>query len=383
MTAVVESLVITNAQIVTGDELVKGSFSCAGEVFDGVDVGNMTHCANVDFDGDIVIPGLIELHTDNLEKHLAPRPNVHWPAFAALQAHDAQVASAGITTVYDAVYLGDRDGREERHRNLSEAVDAIREGSASGLLRAEHFLHLRCEVPKPHVLELFHRYVDDPITRFVSLMDHTPGDRQFLDMDRYKDSCLKLFGEDEETYTRRVARDRENHALYAKPHREAIAKEARARGYVIASHDDATQAHIDDAKELGIGVSEFPTTLEAAKAARVAGLRTVMGAPNVIRGGSHSGNIAATDLAQVDCLDALSSDYMPVSLVTAPFLIRDELGWSLPRAVALVTKNPAKMAGMDDRGEIAPGKRADFVRIRETAHGPFVREVWRAGRRIA
>ncbi len=376
-------LVFTHARIVAGEDLIAGSLAVRDGVCADVSAGPSDVAGAIDLEGDILAPGLVELHTDNLEKHLMPRANVHWPAFAALLSHDAQVAACGVTTVFDAVALGERDGRTERLIYLSAAVAAMREGRAGHHLRADHFLHLRCEVPKPHVCELFDMYADDPSVRIISLMDHTPGDRQFLDMDTYRQSCLDWYGEDNASFDKRVAEEKALQAKHAVPNRAAIAERSRARGFIIASHDDASVSHVHEARAYGASISEFPTTMDAARAARASGLATIMGAPNVIRGGSHSGNIAAQDLAEAGLLDALSSDYMPISLISAPFRLAEDLGWGLPRAMALVTTNPARMAGLDDRGRIAPGARADLIRIRETPGGPVVRGVWRAGERVA
>jgi alpha-D-ribose 1-methylphosphonate 5-triphosphate diphosphatase len=132
----------------------------------------------------------------------------------------------------------------------------------------------------------------------------------------------------------------------------------------------------------GAVISEFPTTPEAARAAHDSGLSIVMGAPNVVRGGSHSGNVAAAELARLDLLDALSSDYVPSSLMMAAFRLTGEAGWSVPKALATVSRNPARSVGLEDRGEIAPGLRADLVQVRLVGNQPVVRAVWREGRRV-
>jgi alpha-D-ribose 1-methylphosphonate 5-triphosphate diphosphatase len=149
----------------------------------------------------------------------------------------------------------------------------------------------------------------------------------------------------------------------------------------LASHDDTTVAHVEEGVVNGISISEFPTTFDAARAAREQGLGIIMGAPNVVRGGSHSGNVSAAALAQSDLLDVLSSDYVPASLLHAAFLLCEE-GFSLPNAVATVSRNPALMVGLVDRGEIAPELRADFIRVRMMSGIPMVLCAWKAGRRI-
>jgi len=170
---------------------------------------------------------------------------------------------------------------------------------------------------------------------------------------------------------------------YSAKHRRSIAELAATRGIVLASHDDATSAHVDESLDHGVRIAEFPTTMEAANASKGAGLSILMGAPNIVRGGSHSGNIAARDLVDNGSLDILSSDYIPFSLIQSAFgLASGERPIALPQAVRLVTKNPADAMAMDDRGEIAIGKRADMVRVRPKGAIPVVRTVWREGERV-
>ena len=170
---------------------------------------------------------------------------------------------------------------------------------------------------------------------------------------------------------------------FADKNRRAIAQVCHDRGIVLASHDDATRDHVEEAVALGIHVAEFPTTLEAAKASRQAGMAILMGGPNVVRGGSHSGNVSARALAQADLLDILSSDYISFSMLQSAFSLVDTVeGISLSKAVQLITKRPAEAAGFGDRGEIAIGKRADFVHLRIEDGIPIVLTVWRQGRRV-
>jgi alpha-D-ribose 1-methylphosphonate 5-triphosphate diphosphatase len=174
------------------------------------------------------------------------------------------------------------------------------------------------------------------------------------------------------------------HERYSASNREALVARAHKLGIALASHDDATLAHVDEAEADGVAISEFPTTLEAASAAHAAGLSILMGAPNVVRGKSHSGNISATDLVAAGLLDILSSDYVPFALLQAAFVLPSRVaGLDLPRALATVTSNPARAAGFDDRGEIAPGKRADLVRVAASGPVPAVRGVWREGQRVS
>ncbi len=375
-----QEAVLRNATIVLRDEVKTGAVL----IRDGriADVSSSS-AVGEDMDGDYLIPGLVELHTDHLEGHYSPRPGVRWNAIAAVQAHDAQIAASGITTVFDCLRMGsDEDGGFDPHE-MRLLADAIEAAQGHGRLRAEHLLHLRCEVSSPDVLDALERFRDDRNVRLASLMDHAPGQRQFQTMEQYTLYYKTKRGMSDEAFERYVATRKEQSARYSSVHRKAIAEHCRDAGVTLASHDDATLAHVDEAITDGVRLAEFPTSLEAARASHEAGMSVLMGAPNIVRGGSHSGNIAARDLADAGILDVLSSDYIPSSLVHAAFLLADgEGGISLPDAVALVTSTPARTVGLDDRGEIAPGKRADLVRVRQHHGIPTVRSVWRRGERV-
>ena len=376
-----DELVLANAHIVLADEVILGSVV----VRDGriAEIGE-PFAGGEDMNGDYLIPGLVELHTDHLESHYAPRPKVRWNPIAAVQAHDAQVAASGITTVFDALRVGTDDAVADM--NAADMVtlgEAITVGKAGGRLRADHFIHVRCEVSAPDCLEGFERIQHNPLIRLASLMDHAPGQRQFASLDAYRvyyQGKLKMSDEALAAFSERRMRNSEKHAA---PHRREISRFCQDNGIVLASHDDATLGHVEEAIEQGIDVAEFPTTLEAARASHAAGLAVLMGAPNVVRGSSHSGNVSARTLAEHGVLDILSSDYIPFSLLQAAFTLGEAVeGVSLPHAVRLVSKHPAAAAGLEDRGEIALGRRADLVRVRVQDGVPLVRTVWREGRRV-
>ncbi|TJZ64366.1 alpha-D-ribose 1-methylphosphonate 5-triphosphate diphosphatase [Chitiniphilus eburneus] len=372
---------LTNARIVLADEIIHGTLRLADGRIAEVAPGRTAVPGAEDCDGDYLLPGLVELHTDNLEKHLGPRPGVVWPVHSALAIHDAQVASAGITTVFDALCIGE-DAGSTRAQTLGPSIDALRHAVAHGHTRVEHWLHLRCEVSSGDVLELLQRYLDEPLLKLLSVMDHTPGQRQWMDLEKYRIYTQKHEHWSDARLAEDVAmRQRKQHE-HAQRNRHAVVRLARERGVALASHDDTTLEHVAEGAADGVTVSEFPTTLLAAQAARVAAQAIVMGAPNVVRGGSHSGNVSAASLARAGLLDVLSSDYVPASLLHAAFMLVDEAGWTLPQAMATVTRNPARLVGMDDRGEIAPELRGDVIRVRSTPQTPLVRAVWCGGRRV-
>jgi alpha-D-ribose 1-methylphosphonate 5-triphosphate diphosphatase len=372
----------TNARIVLENSIVSGSVLVRdGKIID-ISEGNVR--IGEDLEGDYLIPGLVELHTDHLEQHYSPRPGVRWNMTAAIQAHDAQVASSGITTVFDCLRMGaDEDGGFERGE-MRGMADAIQAAERDGRLRSNHLIHLRCEVSADNVLEHFSDFENDPFVRLVSLMDHAPGQRQFQTMDQYIFYYQKKRGLSDDVFAEFIARRQAESARNSTPNRVSIAEVCRVRNITMASHDDATLAHVDEAIDNGVRLAEFPTSFDAAKASHEAGMSVLMGAPNVVRGKSHSGNIAARDLAEKGVLDVLSSDYVPLSLLYAPFVLADEVeGVTLPQALAMVTATPAKSVGLHDRGRIATGLRADLVRVHRPEGVPVARAIWREGRRVA
>jgi alpha-D-ribose 1-methylphosphonate 5-triphosphate diphosphatase len=383
-------LLLTNARVVLADEVI----SCGSvAVADGciVAIGESGEAARSDFQqvedlaGDLLLPGLVELHTDHIEAHYVPRPKVHWDPVAAVVSYDGQLATSGITTVLDSLRVWREEGAEEVDGQAGILADAITTARDAELLRIEHFLHLRCEVPMPLVVAEARELMERTDVRLLSLMDHTPGQRQFRDEAKLRDYYRGKSGglsdsELDVLFARRIACQ----VAYAETNHREIVALARASNTPLASHDDTTPAHVAEAIRDGVAIAEFPTTVEAAQALHAAGIRVLMGAPNLIRGGSHAGNVATADLARAGALDVLSSDYVPQSLLMAALALPAAVPEiALAAAVRMVSKTPAEAVGLTDRGEIALGKRADLIRVRVAAGVPAVRSAWCGGRRVA
>jgi alpha-D-ribose 1-methylphosphonate 5-triphosphate diphosphatase len=367
---------LTNGRFLTPDGIVKGTLvMCDGLI---TDLGSGTPGFAEDLEGDLLVPGFVELHTDNLEKHIMPRPGIYWTdPVAAVEAHDAQLVSSGITTVFDSVCVGEPIDKGRRVM-LSLSLNALAQGKAN--LRAEHMLHLRCEVSDPEMGALMDEALGLSEPDMVSIMDHTPGQRQWRTPKDWLVYHQAKMPEDELMRVSKILKDARDSC--ADLNTAKIAGYSRKRGITLATHDDTEQKHIEDAVELGARISEFPTTLEAAKAAREAGLYTVVGAPNLVRGSSHSGNVKASEIADLGLLSCLPSDYVPASLLHGAWKLHAEHGYSLQDAFATVSKNPARAARLSDRGALLPGMRADLVRITETDGRPRVSAVWVAGLRV-
>jgi alpha-D-ribose 1-methylphosphonate 5-triphosphate diphosphatase len=375
-------LILSNARVVLAHEVLLGCVRVRDGVIADISAG-ATSAANAhDLDGDFLLPGLVEVHTDNLERHVTPRPKVDFPMLGAVLAHDAEVAAAGITTVLDAIGVGDPYGDGFRSRDQSALLDVLDTLEATGLLRADHLIHVRCELPAPNAQGLFEPFARHPRLRLISLMDHTPGQRQWSDIEHARIYYTGKKGWSNQQFDDEVLIAPRRQAEYAQPNRVWFTDFARTHDVALATHDDTTVAHVDEARAEGATMSEFPTTLAAARRAKALGLCTVAGAPNVIRGGSHSGNVSAMALAREGVLDALSSDYVPGSLLQAAWRLVHEGGFSLPEAVCVVSRNPARAVGLTDRGEIAAGLRADLIRVKTLADHPVTREIWVRGRRV-
>ncbi|HEU4359597.1 MAG TPA: alpha-D-ribose 1-methylphosphonate 5-triphosphate diphosphatase [Xanthobacteraceae bacterium] len=378
-------IVIGNAGVVLADRVIEHGWVA---IADGriAEIGEgEAPAGSEDARGDLLMPGLIELHTDHLEAHYVPRPKVYWDPIAAVVSYDGQLVTCGITTVLDSLRVWREDGAEDVDGRAGVLAKAITEAREADILRADHFLHLRCEVPMPDVVDEAKELVDRPDVRLMSLMDHTPGQRQFRDAVKLRDYYRGKGGgmtdaELDVLFKRRF----EYQQAYAAKNMRAIVALAHQYEIPLASHDDTTDENVTDAIRDRVSVAEFPTTMEAARGLHKAGIDILMGAPNVVRGGSHSGNIAAVDLAREGLLDILSSDYVPSSLLMGALqLPRHVPAIDLAAAVRTVTKTPAESVGLNDRGEIAVGKRADLIRVHVARDIPVVRSAWREGERVA
>ncbi|MEH6774469.1 MAG: alpha-D-ribose 1-methylphosphonate 5-triphosphate diphosphatase [Cereibacter changlensis] len=376
--------ILANATLVLPGEVRRGSLRLQDGQIAEIGSGTTVPAGAVDCGGDLLLPGLIELHTDNLERHIEPRPKVDWPHAAAIVAHDAELAAVGITTVFDALRVGSvvskaKGNYGEYARVLADEILDLR---AKGALRISHFLHLRAEICSETLVEEMAKFGPEDRIGIVSLMDHTPGQRQFRDTQQLKHYVCGKHGYSEAEFADHVASQQALQQRFGALHEATAVAEARRYGAVLASHDDTDAAHVVQSAAHGAHFAEFPTTVEAAEACRAHGIGVMMGAPNLIRGGSHSGNVAAKTLAEADLLDIVSSDYVPSALLLAALMLGDLWG-DVARGVATVTEAPAAAAGLDDRGRLEIGKRADVIRVARLAGACAVRGTWVRGERVA
>ncbi len=247
----------------------------------------------------------------------------------------------------------------------------------------DHRTHLRCEICADDVLDGARDVMAAHHVDLISLMDHTPGARQFASLAAWRTYYGGKSGLPFDQLDVLMEKKRQQFERNYTRHRNMLVAMARAHGAALASHDDTTNAHVLESIADKVEVAEFPTNLESAVLSHEASIAVLMGAPNVVRGGSHSGNVAAEMLAREDVLDILSSDYVPGSLLIGGFeLARRIPGFGLPKALRTITFNPAQACGLADRGEIAPNKVADLIRVQLVEDAPVIREVYRHGSRI-
>lgn len=375
--------VLSNALLVLEDRSVTGSLVIRDGRIAEIGEGSSRLAAAIDCTGAILMPGIIDLHTDNLERQVLPRPGARWPSRSAFLAHDGQCVAAGVTTVFDALCVGNLNfDNEDRIRTFRDGVDDLTALTGTGLLKAGHFLHLRCELPAENMLGLVEQVIDHPLARMASLMDHTPGVGQYADLERFRARKMASGSASLAVVEDEIEILRDNRARLRGPNRRALLDMVAGRPIVLASHDDETVEEVEDNHAAGIAISEFPVRMVAARRAKALGMTVIAGAPNIVRGGSHSGNVAAADLVAEGAVDALASDYVPPALLEAVFALADgPLG--LPAAVALVTAGPARMAGLADRGRLAAGLRADLLLVRRAGRLAAPVAVWREGQRVA
>ncbi len=375
---------LANARLILPGGELHGRISFRGGEIVEIAPGGAVPDGAVDCERDIVTAGLVELHTDNLERHIRPRPSADWPHAAAIVAHDAELAGCGITTVFDAIRVGSIEGKggmgwTRYARQLATELLSLR---ASGALKISHHMHLRAEICSHSLAEELAEFGPDDRIGILSLMDHTPGQRQFADIDQYRTYMMGKHGLSAAKFAEHVETRQALGERVREAHERAAVDAAQRFGAVLASHDDTTAGHVARSAAHGIALAEFPTTEEAARACRQHGIAVMMGAPNLIRGGSHSGNVSAAELAEADLLDIVSSDYVPSALLYSATRLA-ELWKDWPRAMATVSTAPARAAGLMDRGQLAEGMRADLVRFRAIGGVPVLHGVWSAGARVA
>jgi alpha-D-ribose 1-methylphosphonate 5-triphosphate diphosphatase len=346
---------------------------------------NRYYAGGFDGRGAFCLPGLIDTHSDAIEREVTPRPNVSLDESFALRSLESRVVAAGITTICHGIGFERLDSHARSMGLARRLVEVIGARRATDEVPVDHRVlyrvPARSEGGLDTALDLLSAGQDPGQLPLLSFEDHTPGQGQYRNIDKFKqylDSVPIPNGEDVDAYVaRRIAEG--NALLPVREHNLArvseLARSGRAR---VLVHDCEEGPDMHLAQSWGASVAEFPLTVSAAQAAREHGMPVVMGAPNVLRGGSHSGNAAAAELVGAGLCTSLASDYLPSSLLAAAFLLFEQGVTTLSRAVGLVTSGPAEVLGLTDRGRIEVGARADLVLVSLDGRWPRVSRVVRS-----
>ncbi|PKO47611.1 MAG: alpha-D-ribose 1-methylphosphonate 5-triphosphate diphosphatase [Betaproteobacteria bacterium HGW-Betaproteobacteria-22] len=326
--------------------------------------------------GQTLMPGMIDLHCDALEKEVEPRPNVHFPLdFACAQA-DKRNAAAGVTTVFHALSFANHELGVRNNAFAAEIARAVHAWQPHALV--DNRVHCRYEVTDPTAPEVLLDLMQKGDMHLFSVMDHSPGQGQFKDIAAFRDYLARTYKKSDAELDALLA-EKAMQSEGAMQRIETLIEAARGFGIRVASHDDDTPEKVQTVHALGVGISEFPINLAAAQAAKANGMFTVFGAPNILRGKSQSGSMKALDAVKENVADCLCADYAPAALIVAVFRLPELAGISLADAIRLVSINPARAAGLDDRGSIAVGKRADLVAVAHINGLAQASSVWTAG----
>lgn len=337
----------------------------------------------IDAQNYLLLPGLIDLHGDMIERDVEPRPKAYFPTDLALFELDKRLAALGITTAYAAISFAEANKKqylrsEERARDTIQLINSLK-----AELLVDTRIHARFELTNLSAPRILHELLETEQLDMISLNDHTPGQGQYRDIEKHIQHVAAWRGVSEESFRKEVLErlERLNQNPPSWDVIQALCAEAKAKAIVLASHDDDTEAKVNLVANLGASISEFPVTLEAAKAAKNKDLFTIMGAPNAFRGQSNTGNLSALEAIEEGVLDILASDYYPAALLHIVFKLKQK-GLALHEAVKLVSSNPAKAARLHDRGSLELGKRADFILIDDSQNLPRVRATLSNGKLI-
>lgn len=371
---------ITNARLVLADQVVEhASLLIEDGRIAAINPSDANAEQKVDLGNRYLLPGLIDLHADALEKDIEPRPNVHFPLEFAIAQADKRNAAAGITTVFHSLSFANAELGLRNNTMAAEIVRAIHAFSDKALV--DNRVHTRYEITDPTALPVLLELLDEDAVHLLSIMDHTPGQGQFKDMRAYQDYLQNSY-QKTEAETQSLIDDKRSQAKAAQIRVRQLINHAHSKNVHVASHDDDCLEKVSAIKALGVHISEFPINLDTARHAIEQGMSTIMGAPNILRGKSQSGSMKAQDAIEHGVATCLCSDYSPASLLAAVFLLEQHGVLTLPEAVKLTSLNPARALGLTDRGEIAVGKRADLICVDFAGSFPQARQTWVHGQPV-
>ncbi|MBD2772716.1 alpha-D-ribose 1-methylphosphonate 5-triphosphate diphosphatase [Iningainema tapete] len=371
---------LTNAQIILSNYVLENaSLLIEDGTIAAINPVVTSNAKAIDLNGKTVMPGMIDLHCDAIEKEIEPRPGALFPIPFAVAQIDKRNAMAGITTPFHAISFAHEELGVRNNDIAAEVVRSIHAYQPYALV--DNHVHCRYEITDPTGLPILLDLLAEDCIHLISLMDHTPGQGQFKDLQAYQNYMTRTYKKTA-AEVEAMANKKIQNAEDAKSRIKTLISKALHQNIQIASHDDDTPERVEMMANMGVRLSEFPINLETAKAAKANRLFTIFGAPNILRGKSQSGSIKAIEAVNNQVASCLCSDYAPATLLAAVFRLPEISELSLPQAIALVTHNPAQALKLHDRGEIAVGKRADLLAVELVNNLPQVITTWVKGKAV-
>ncbi len=349
--------ILRSSKVLINEEFIPADIVIEGEFIKRVDKYGINEVA-IDLKDKKVTPGIVDLHSDALEKEIEPRPNATFPMLLAITELDKKLSMAGVTTMFHAIGFEENPKKKRSIDLAKQQIEEIYKANKNHL-GVDNLIHARFELSATDAVEPIKEVISKKMVNLVSLMDHSPGQGQFKTLESFKSYYSKYYGlnddEVDEIANKKINKDEEKI--------KELINYAKKYNLTLLSHDDDCIEKLDGLLNLGVQISEFPLSLEVAKYAVSKAIATGMGAPNIVRGGSQGGNIAAIDLVKEGVCKYLCSDYHPTSMLQAVYKMKQDANLDLPKGFSMITSTPAKYANLEDRGEIKEGKRADIIVI--------------------
>ena len=351
--------VLVNEEFIQADIVIKGKFIQSIDTYGSNEVA-------VDLGEKKIVPGIVDLHSDAIEKEIEPRHGATFPVELAITELDKKLSMAGITTMFHAIGFEDNPKKKRSVYLARQQIEEIYNANKKHL-GVDNLVHARFELSASDAVEPIKEVIDLGMVKLLSIMDHSPGQGQFKTLETFKTYYSSYYGlsddEVQDVVNKKMNKDEDKI--------NDLISHAKKHNLTLLSHDDDCIEKLNGLLDLGVQLSEFPLDLEVAKYAVSKGIATGMGAPNIVRGGSQSGNIAAIDLVREDVCKYLCSDYHPTSMLQAVYKMNQDADLPLAKGFSMITSTPAKYAKLDDRGELASGKLADILVI-DDSHIPKV-----------
>ncbi|MDI2587297.1 phosphonate metabolism protein PhnM [Psychrobacillus sp. NEAU-3TGS] len=369
--------IIHNGKVITEEGIIEGkAVVVVGEIIEAIipqeEVSAYPNVELIDARGGYISPGFIDIHSDYIETVASPRPTSMMDFNISLREAEKILISHGITTMFHSLSFYKEDVFTHKPmrnpKNIQRMVDAI-DATHSELHLIRHRLHARFEIDNIDEVDSLVQNIEDGKVHLLSFMDHTPGQGQYRNLEVYRET-LKGYRNISDDDVNVLIAERQSTEFLTIEKMKEVADIALSKGIAVASHDDDDIKKLELVQSFGTTISEFPITLDVAKKAKEIGLHTIAGAPNVLLGGSHSGNLSAAAAISQDCVDILCSDYYPAALLHAIFELHEKHGNDLHKMFMMVTLNPAKAVRMDEElGSIKVGKKADLLVIERMEDG--------------